>query len=188
MVSGDRQGANVNSKVDNSGANYSQVRDVYNAPVTHQTIVKDNAVTYEVDPDDVEGLEKLSILVLKLMGETKAKVTAAVSITLGAGSIYGSLQGPEFLAAYASILLVFGVVCIFVGATLVTSLQYKYNSRCAKCNRFYAMQPHGSPLVREVDRRGGTQRTTKTTSKCRYCGNLVSKTETEFIEDEPEES
>ncbi len=185
----ERQDARVNSRVDNRGAKYTNVRDVYNAPVIKQKIVKDNSSIYQVDREDVHGMEKFSMWVMRKIGETRAKVTAIVTVLLGGGGVFSitspSVQVPASLLtplAFTS----FGF--ILVGAAMVAALQYKADSRCVKCNKFYAMQEHGVPTVKEVPRRGGAQKSTTRHYKCRFCGEESSKTKNEFIEDEPKDS
>ena len=185
----DRQSAKQDSKVDNRGAQYTNVRDVYNAPVTHQTIVKDDSVTYEVDREDVRGLERLSMWLMKVVGERNVKITAVVTIVFGGGGIVAVTNPSVNLPGLVVTPLTYAAfLAILVGAVFVAALQYKANSRCVKCNRFYAMQEAGEPIVKEVPRRGGTQVSTTRRYECRYCGHSAKKTENEFVEDEPSEN
>lgn len=183
-----RQSARQQSRVDNRGASYSNVRDVYNAPVTHQTIVKDNSVTYEVDHEDVQGLERFSMWVMENIGEKNAKLTALITILLGGGGLTSFTSWSARLPNLGTAIFVVCVALVFVGVAMVAALQYKANSRCTKCNRFYAMREFGTPVVKESPRKGGVQRTTKRHYRCRFCGDEVTETDNEFIEDEPEDS
>lgn len=183
----DRQTSNQKSKVDNRGAKYTNVRDIYNAPVTHQTIVKDKSVTYEVDREDVQGLERFSMWLLKTLGEQNAKVASIVTIVLGGGGIFAvtspSVNVPQVVVTPLTFT---AFILILIGASFVAALQYKASSRCVKCNRFYAMTEIGEPTVKETPRRGGTQVSTTRHYECRYCGNKTKKTENDFVEDPPE--
>jgi hypothetical protein len=188
MTDDDQRVVQGSSAVDNRGATYSNVHDVYNGPVTKQTIVKDNAVTYNVNQEDVKGLEKFSMFVMEAIGEKKAKITAAVTIALGGGGIF-SIASPAINVPtnFTTPLLYIAIGLLFVGAGLVAALQFKANSRCVTCNQFYAMQEHGEHRVREARRHGGTQRTTTRFYKCRHCGAESGKTDNEFIEDNDDE-
>ena len=168
------------SKVDNRDASYHNVGTVYNAPV-NTTIVQDNSVTYEVNPEDTEGLERFSLFLMKRFGEEKTKLVAAISAILAAGSGVGWYKFPQI-----QILLYATIGFAVLGVAFWTAVQYKYNSRCVKCNTFYAMKPAGSPTVRDVETRGGTRRTTTSTYECRHCGNKVTKKSSELIEPEPD--
>lgn len=170
---------NQQSQVDNRGASYQGVGAVYNAPVT--TIVQDNAVTYEVDPEDTEGMERLSMFLMKHLGETKMLGGALGAFLTGILSLVGWYKLPGL-----QVLLFAGVGFLVVAGVLWAAIEYKYDSRCVKCNTFYAMEEASNPVVREVEARGGVRRTTTRTFGCRNCGDKVTRKSTEYVEDEPD--
>ncbi|MFA5943282.1 MAG: hypothetical protein WC876_02320 [Candidatus Thermoplasmatota archaeon] len=183
-----RQTNNSSARVDNRGASYRNVRDVYNGPVTHQTVVKDNSVTYEVGHDDVRGMERFSMWIIERIGEGRVKVAAAVTVLLGGGGVISltnsSIHLPQPL--WTPVFLASGTL-ILAGSAFIAALKFKADSRCTKCNRFYAMQEFGEPIVKESPRKGGTQRTTKRHYRCRHCNDEITRSQGEFVADEPEE-
>lgn len=175
--------------VDNRRASYQNVRDVYNAPVIKQTVVKkERSVTYGVDKEDVRGLEAWSKLLIDLLGERNTKLVAIVGLLLGTGGIFSGVNAtPAFVAPFASGLTTTGLLLLLVGASFVAALQYRSNTRCVKCNTFYAMRETGRPTAREVRAKGGVRRTVTRSYQCQECGHRIQEDENEFIEDEPAE-
>lgn len=172
---------NQGSRVDNRAASYTNVGAVYNAPV-NTTVVHDKSVTYEVDPDDTETLERFSMFLMRHLGEKKTVASAVVSAVVALASYVGWYN----LTVQA--LFYVGVAFTVVAAALWVAVQYKHTTRCQKCNTFYAMKETGSPTVREVRAEGGTRQTTTRSFDCRFCGNQVRKKSNAFIADEPDEA
>jgi hypothetical protein len=177
--------ATQTSQVDNRSASFHNAGDVYNAPVSHQTVIQDSSVTYDVDKRDVEGLERLSRFIIDLMGERNVKIWMVITFLLGGGSVFSSVQNPELLGPVSPYPLYFGVALLTMGAVLFGALQYKYESRCVKCNTFYAMKETGEPKVREVEVQGGVRRTTARTYRCAKCSHVMTKKSNELVEDDP---
>ncbi len=173
------------SHVDNRGATYANRGDVYNAPVTSQTIVHDGSKTYKVNHENIEGIEFLSIFVMKHLGERNALISGLIAIVMGAGQVASATyRFPALVERYATPLFASGFVCLLIGATLVYLRRYKYDSRCMKCNKFYAMKEVGTPVVRETPVRDGTRYETTRTYGCRYCGEKVTQASSRFEADE----
>lgn len=177
------------STVDNTESRYDHVGTVYNAPVSHQTIVQDNSVTYDVDPEDTDFIERVSMFLMNTLGERKTVLGIVVAGLLGAGSLLSSMyQTPAFLAPYSQPLLYIAVTLLLVAAVFWGAVQYRYESRCAKCNTFYAMKEVGTSNEREVAVKGGVRRTTTRTYQCSTCEHQMTKQNNRFIPDEPEQS
>lgn len=169
------------SKVDNRGARYDRVGTVINGSVSKQTIVHEKSVTYKVDKEDVDGLERLSLFVIDFLGERRSKLGLALSIV---AAVVGVLGGARLPAPYASPAMYLGFAGVALAVILGVALQYRQQSRCHKCNTFYAMEEVGQPEAREVPARGGTRRTIRRFYQCRECGALDSSTTNEFLADE----
>lgn len=182
------QAARTESRVDNRGATFSNAGHVYNAPITHQTIIRDSkrAVTYEVDHEDVSAMEWWSKTTFRLLGERRIKLTIIVNGLLGGGSVALSATDvlPWDLRTYA-VYAAFGF--LLVAGAFWMGLRFRLDSRCVKCNTFYAMKETGQPIEREVVVKGGVRRTTTRMYECSSCSAVMPSKTTEFIPDEPEE-
>ena len=176
--------------VDNRGATFQNQGDVYNAPITHQTVIKDNsrAVTYEVDKEDVDTLEWWSKFLIGRIGERRTKLTTLISGLLGILSTLSSIyKVPELPTAAAVYPIYAAFVFFLVAVGFGAALRYRIDSRCVKCNTFYAMKEIGEPVQRDVKVKGGIRRTTTRLYKCAKCSATMPKKSNEFIADEPEE-
>lgn len=93
---------------------------------------------------------------------------------------------PSLPKSWSTPLLIVSIILIFIGGTLLSLVNYKYDSKCRKCGKFYALRESEEPKVREVKARGGIIETTTRTYKCKNCGNIEVKKFNEFIPDEEE--
>ena len=80
-------------------------------------------------------------------------------------------------------LLTISLVLIAFGAILLSLVNYKYESKCKKCGKFYALQESEEPKVREVKTHGGIRQTITYTYKCKNCRNIEVKKSHHFIEE-----
>lgn len=173
------------SSVDNTAATYNNQGPIYNAPVSHQRIVQEKAVTYNVDRTDTDLIERFSMFLMKTLGGRNTILSAIASGGLGLLALLsGIYRSPSFLASHSQSLMYLAFGLILVGVALWAAVQYRHESRCAKCNAFYAMKEVGEPTEREVPVRGGVRRTTTRFFQCSMCSNEMTKKSNHFIEDD----
>lgn len=172
-----------------------------NAKIIKSQYIIDNSTTYDVDMENVAFLEKTSILVINKYGEKKLTLIGVISLIAGLITIFEGVDSvlgkkfifswlPEWISTapqnFGTPLIVVGLMLSFFGGFLIYLVQYKYDSRCPKCNRFYALKEVGEPQAREVEVRGGLRKTITRTYKCKYddCNHIVTKKKNEFIENQ----
>lgn len=157
--------------------------DIHYGNTINNQIITDNS-TYAVDKIDTTRLEKASITIINKYGEKNPKIVGMISIIAGLITIFGyiftiisksspSLSWvndiiPSIPTDHSVIIIAVGLILIFVGGLLLSIVNYKYESRCPACERFYAIKEVGNPTQREVDINGKVRRTTTRTYECKH--------------------
>ncbi|MFH1332976.1 MAG: hypothetical protein ABIH53_01930 [archaeon] len=174
--------------------NYGQVAHIngHNAQLhQHQHQHIDKSVTYDIDKHDTTVVENLSIFVTNRYGEKKPTILGAISTLVGLLEMWFSIKSvfplfgfdwiPTINANLANGLFIMGLVLLVFGIFLIILVQYKHESRCQKCGKFYAMKETGEPTAKEVHVKDGIRRTTYREYTCKYCGNKKNEKYLEFI-------
>lgn len=176
-----------------TGNIYKNVGEVHNAPVTN--VIHDESKTYEVDTENVKFLEGLSIKLINKFGEKKLLIFDIISGLIGILSGFLGANAfsptvvifvwlPKLPQDFAMPLIILALVLLGLAGIVYSLVEYKYESKCPKCKKFYALEEVGQPTVREVDVKGGTRRTTTRTYRCRSCGHTEPRKKNKFIPDE----
>ncbi|HWH08667.1 MAG TPA: hypothetical protein VNX21_05665 [Candidatus Thermoplasmatota archaeon] len=180
----DRQESIQDSKVDNRAAAYANAGPVYNGPVSHQTISHDNAVTYEVEKEDVDFQVQLSRLLTQTLGEKKAQATAIAALATGVLSVFLGMLQPQagvVQMAPSSALLGTGAALLVMGILLWWSVKFRRTTRCEACRAYYALREVGEGQVREVRTSEGIRKTTTRTYRCSRCSQIVTRKVAEVV-------
>ena len=168
--------------------------------IIHNQTITDNSTTYDIDKKDVAFIEKASITIINKYGEKKPTIVGTISLVSGLITIFGGFDSilerdiffswipnwvPSISNEYGVAVLWIGFILAIFGGFLISLVHYKYESRCPKCKRFYSVTEVGDPEVREVNVRGGVQRTTYRTYECKHedCDYKETKKFNEFIPD-----
>lgn len=170
--------------MDNRAAAYANMGPVYNGPVSHQTISHDNAVTYEVEKEDVDFQIRVSRFLARLLGDKGALVATFLSLAGGVVSIFfSSLESRPAALPLDSSPALFGVgsVLIAMGVLLWWSHKFRKNARCVACKAYYTLREVGDGQVREVKTSEGIRKTTTRTYQCSNCSHEMTKKATEIL-------
>jgi len=184
-----------------SATNVRDASHLGNRDINYGTIIKQNntgnSVTYEIDKEDNAFTEKASIFIVNKFGEKKIGIIGLFSLI---ASIFTILTGlvtflsteNNFFAWFAFLskeldilIIVLGFAWLVLAIFLINIVQYKKDSQCKKCNRFYALEEIGAPQAREVKVQGGVRRTIARQFKCRFCDETYAKKKNDFVEDTP---
>ncbi len=158
--------------------------------------IPDNSVKYEVDKEDVTFLRNISPYLIGRYGKKKIGFTGGISLIL---SVIGILTGfnsttpnvklypylPAVPNSYANSVLILSFVFLALGIILFAVIQYHTSSQCRKCNQEYAYEEVGTPTVKEVKTSEGIRKVTTRTYKCKFCGDVDVRTDSELIENPP---
>lgn len=179
---------------------HEKTGDIHYGNKISNQIITDN-LTYDIDKVDIAFHEKASILIINKFGEKNPKIVGIISIIAGLVTIFGYIFDafsenieyfswinsmiPSIPAKYGTLIIIIGVLLTSIGTFLLTLVQYKYESRCPDCKRFYAKIEVGEPTEREVKVKGGVRRTTFRTYECKYddCDYSENKKTNTFIRD-----
>ncbi|PIU62161.1 hypothetical protein COS83_02895 [archaeon CG07_land_8_20_14_0_80_38_8] len=164
-----------------------------NINVDYKNIVKTNDVKYPTSKVNVANLEKFSKWIINKYGERKPIIVGGILALLGLSGILFSLNSisdiffsflPSWFKAPSDIAVPFIVISVIIfglGCYLLSLIQYKYESKCPKCNTFYALEEIGVPAVRQVKAHDGVKKTTTRHYKCKFCDFTKSEPFTETI-------
>ena len=170
-------------------------RDIYYGNRITQTIT-DNS-TYDIDKENVAFLEKASILITNKYSEKKITFIGFISLASGFITIFGAFFSinknnqlfswmPDWFPPIPiSYIIVIGSTLIIFGYFLIYIIKYKYDSRCPRCERFYALKEVGDSKEREVKVKDGIRKTTFRSYQCKYNDRnfKITKKKNRFIRD-----
>ncbi|MEK6982931.1 MAG: hypothetical protein AABX33_00015 [Nanoarchaeota archaeon] len=191
-----------NYKIDNPS--FGNKGDVHLGDKVSIQNVTDNAKVYNVDRIDNSFIEKDSIKIINRYGEKRPKIFGIVGFVAGIVTIVTGItsylttdnvfvSSIKWLALFPKSwgipLIVIGVVLLAFGSFLIRAIEHKYESRCPKCKRFYAVEEKEDPVVRDVDVKGGIRRTIKVKEGCKHedCDYENVRTKNEFIENDQQQ-
>lgn len=171
--------------IDNQGAHYHHVGKVQNIAVNTnaQSVVHDGGKLYYPSKKDTDLEERISKVLVDLLGEKNTVKARLVSLILGmamAGS--AALQEPEGLYARVPLkpVLYAGVILLVLGILVSLALRARKNARCKTCGTLYSMKETGKPMGREVTLSDRVERQITRYYSCEKCG-----ANDERVEDDP---
>lgn len=173
-------------------------RDIYYGNKVTQ-IINDNS-TYDINKENVAILEKASIFITNKYSLKKITFVGFISLVSGFITIFSTLFSfyknypsfswipdwfPSIPITYSIGIFVIGLALILFGYFLISIIQYKNESKCPKCERFYALKEVGNPTEKEVKVRNGVRMTTLRSYECKYddCDFKITKKKNRFIRD-----
>jgi len=148
-------------------------------------------------------VEKASIYIISKYGEEKPTVFGYISLLAGIINLLGgtvSLLGENNAFTSRLMWLAFvpgdlgiyifsiGLFFIVIGVFFIKIVEYKHESQCSKCKKFYSMKPEGDAKVREVKTHEGVRRTISAPYKCKVCGYTETRKRHNLVELEPKPS
>lgn len=191
-----------NYKMDNPS--FGNKGDVHLGDKVSIQNVTDNAKVYNIDRMDNSFIENASIKIINKYGEKKPKIYGVVGLIAGLVTIATGVtsfltsenifvSSFKWLAIFPKNwgipIMIFGLVLAVIGGFLVRAVEYKYESRCPKCRRFYSIKTLEDPVVRDVEVKGGIRRTIKIKVGCKHkdCDYEYVRTKNEFIENDQQQ-
>ncbi len=153
----------------------------------------ENSVNYEVDKEDVTFLRNISPYLIGRLGKKKIGFTGGISLIFGVFGILTEFNSttpnvklypylPAFPNSYANLVLILSFVFLALGIILLAAVRYHTSSQCEKCNKEFAYEEVGTPTVKEVKTSEGTRKVTTRTYKCKFCGDVDVRKDSELIE------